>query len=301
MERKETLHYQRRLEHLTQVDQEIQRKKDLKDEMEKRKIEDEFKAFMKMKAQQEQRAIQEKQEKEAEQRRLKRQWQEDKRSEDAKRLKEQEAERQKDEQKRKIDELKKQLEELENAHTMDHEDQVDQDEEMLQEDEQWEDDDWTKEEWDEYEAQNQEPEETRGSSSKDSSYVVVNTPSPKGSRTGSPTKGKAEDPKSAEEINLTATIKTLTDSQRETLKLIDEEKLKGNGTLTEEEKMDVEDQRIKEVELGKLEELNENAAIACGDWMHRIKPVNCNLSRRARTYWLLVERSSTKGTKTIYK
>ena len=54
--------------------------------------------------------------------------------------------------------------------------------------------------------------------------------------------------------------------------------------------MDAEDQRIEEVELGKLEELNENAAIARGDWMHRIKPVICNLSRRAKKYWLLVEK-----------
>ena len=120
--------------------------------------------------------------------------------------------------------------------------------------------------------------------------MVGDTPSPNGSKTGSPIKRKVEDPKSAEEINLTATIKMLIDSQRETLKLLVEEKLKGNGTLTEEEKMDVEDQRIKEVELGKLEDLNGNAAIACGDWMHRIKPVICNLSRRAKQYWLLDEK-----------
>ena len=66
--------------------------------------------------------------------------------------------------------------------------------------------------------------------------MVVDTPSPKGSKTGSPIKRKVEDPKSAEEINLTATIKMLIDSQRETLKLLVEEKIKGNGSLTEDEK-----------------------------------------------------------------
>ena len=33
---------------------------------------------------------------------------------------------------------------------------------------------------------------------------------------------------------------------------------KGNSGLSEEDKMDQEDQKIKEVELSKLEELNEN-------------------------------------------
>jgi len=58
--------------------------------------------------------------------------------------------------------------------------------------------------------------------------------------------------------------------------------------MNEEEKLDQEDQRIKEVELGKLDELNENASISCGDWIHRIRPVICNLSRRAKMYWTLV-------------
>ena len=69
------------------------------------------------------------------------------------------------------------------------------------------------------------------------------------------------------------------------------EVLMGNnkGSLTEEEKLAQEDQRIKEVELGKLEELNENGSIACGDWIHRIRPVICKLSKRAKKYWTLVE------------
>ena len=69
------------------------------------------------------------------------------------------------------------------------------------------------------------------------------------------------------------------------------EALMGNnkGAITEDEKLDQEDQRIKEVEVGKLEEVNENASIACGDWIHRIRPVICNLSKRAKKYWTLVE------------
>ena len=63
------------------------------------------------------------------------------------------------------------------------------------------------------------------------------------------------------------------------------------GTMTEGEKLDQKDQRIKEVELGKLEELNENASIACGDWIHRITPAICNLSKRAKMYWTLVEKT----------
>ena len=47
----------------------------------------------------------------------------------------------------------------------------------------------------------------------------------------------------------------LRENRRQTL-----EALMGNtkGAMTEEEKLDQEDQRIKEVELGKLEELSEN-------------------------------------------
>ena len=98
--------------------------------------------------------------------------------------------------------------------------------------------------WEEYEDQQQrqyEQDETKGSSSKDSSFEVVDTPLPKGSKidskTGSPIKRKVEDEKSAEEINLTATVKMLIDSRRDTLKLLVEEKIKGNGLHTEDEKV----------------------------------------------------------------
>ena len=78
------------------------------------------------------------------------------------------------------------------------------------------------------------------------------------------------------------------ESQRQTLEMVI-----GNstqGTVTEQEKLDQEDQRIKEIELGKLDELSEKVSIACGDWIHRISPVICNLSKRAKIYWTLVEK-----------
>ena len=78
------------------------------------------------------------------------------------------------------------------------------------------------------------------------------------------------------------------ESQRQTLEMVIGSNTK--GTVTEEEKLDQEYQRIKEVELGKLDELSENASIACGDWIHKIRRVNCNFSKRAKTYWTLVEK-----------
>ena len=44
------------------------------------------------------------------------------------------------------------------------------------------------------------------------------------------------------------------------------------------------------MELEKLEEPTEdNAAIVCGDWTHRIKPVIKNLSKRSARYWTRLE------------
>jgi len=61
-------------------------------------------------------------------------------------------------------------------------------------------------------------------------------------------------------------------------------------SMTEEEKLNQEDQRIKEVELEKLEEpTEENAAIVRGDWMHRIKPVIQNHSKRSSKNWTRLE------------
>ena len=64
---------------------------------------------------------------------------------------------------------------------------------------------------------------------------------------------------------------------------------KGKG-LTDDEKLDQEDQRIQLTELEILEEPTEdNAAIVCGDWMHRLRPVIKNLSKRASRYWTRLE------------
>jgi hypothetical protein len=61
--------------------------------------------------------------------------------------------------------------------------------------------------------------------------------------------------------------------------------------MSEEEELDQEDQRIKVVELGTLEELTEgNSTIARGDWIHTIRPVICNLSKRAEQCWTIVEK-----------
>ena len=61
-------------------------------------------------------------------------------------------------------------------------------------------------------------------------------------------------------------------------------------SMTDEERLDQEDQRIQEVELEKLGEPTEdNAAIVCGDWMHRIKPVIKNLSNRSSKDWTRLE------------
>ena len=61
-------------------------------------------------------------------------------------------------------------------------------------------------------------------------------------------------------------------------------------TTNEEEKLDQEDQRMKIVELEKLDEpTEESAAIICGDWTHRIRPVIKNLSKRSSKYWTRIE------------
>ena len=101
-------------------------------------------------------------------------------------------------------------------------------------------------------------------------------------------KTKEADPKSGKEAtgeDLTMkTFQMLLESERQTLEIVIGSNKKGNG-MTEEEKLDQEDQRIKEVELGMLEKPKENASIACGDWIHRIRSVICNLSKRAKMCW----------------
>ena len=81
-------------------------------------------------------------------------------------------------------------------------------------------------------------------------------------------------------LAVTNALKMVLEDNEKTLKLLMESS-KGKGS-TDEEKLDQEDQRIQEVELEKLEEpTEESASIVCGDWMHRIKPVIKNLSKRS--------------------
>ena len=65
-----------------------------------------------------------------------------------------------------------------------------------------------------------------------------------------------------------------------------------SSALIEADKLDQDDQRIKVVELNKLGDSTEgNSSIACGDWIHRIKPAISNLSKRSTQYWKIVERA----------
>jgi hypothetical protein len=79
----------------------------------------------------------------------------------------------------------------------------------------------------------------------------------------------------------------LEDNEKTLKLLMENSKAKGS---TKEERLDQEDQKIQSVELEKLEEpTEENASIMCGDWMHRIKPVIKNLSKRSSKYWTKLE------------
>ena len=57
------------------------------------------------------------------------------------------------------------------------------------------------------------------------------------------------------------------------------------GPSQEEDKLDQEDQKIKIIELERLQEPNgEDAASLCGSWIHRIRPILKNLSTRLDVY-----------------
>ena len=63
-------------------------------------------------------------------------------------------------------------------------------------------------------------------------------------------------------------LKMVIESNRKTVEMVLKSREKGDN---EEEKLDQEDQRIKPVDLEKLEEpTEESAAIVCGDWAYRI-------------------------------
>ena len=66
-------------------------------------------------------------------------------------------------------------------------------------------------------------------------------------------------------------FKLFIENGRKTVEMVNAQE--GKST-SEGDKLVQEDQRMKMVELEKLEEpTEESAAIICGDWMHRVKPV----------------------------
>jgi hypothetical protein len=83
-------------------------------------------------------------------------------------------------------------------------------------------------------------------------------------------------------------LKLVLEENQKTLELLMNAN-KGKGK-SEQEKLDQEDQRIMEVTLEKLNEpTEESAAIVCGDWLYRIRPVIKNLSKRSAKYWTRLE------------
>ena len=111
---------------------------------------------------------------------------------------------------------------------------------------------------------------------------------------GASPKPKEADKDSEKEDFTVKAFKMLMDNHKETLEVL---LGSSKAAMTEEEKLDQEDQRIKEVELGKLDEVSENASIACGDWIHRIRPVICNLPKGPKGTGQLSKKLSTKGAK----
>ena len=111
--------------------------------------------------------------------------------------------------------------------------------------------------WEEDDGVNQRYRDNeRGTSSKDSSYVFVDS-----SNKGSPAVNKGEeaaeakdsDPKTGEDLNY-KTLKMVMEQQQRTRGLVFQNATKDRGnTTTEEDKLDQDDQRIKVVELEKLE------------------------------------------------
>ena len=123
-------------------------------------------------------------------------------------------------------------------------------------------------------------------SSKESSFVVISQAKGISSEAAdSPSKGE----KSGDQDIMEA-FKLVIENGRKTVEMIiDAQKEK---SISEEDKLDQEDQRMKFVELEKLEEpTEESAAIICGDWMHRVRPVIKNLSKRSSRYWQRLEKN----------
>ena len=167
-------------------------------------------------------------------------------------------------QKEKIRQLEKQLDEERKRREFLEKQWTD-----TQYDEAWDSD---KDGWDDWHYQEEEtpPKEP----SKESSYEVV---SPIGSL-----KLESED----EPSEFQKILKVVMDQQQKNVEMVLKQ-AKGSG---QSDLLDQEDQRIKIVELESLKEPNEeSASIMCGDWLHRIKPVIKNMSKRASRYWTRLE------------
>ena len=148
--------------------------------------------------------------------------------------------------------------------------------------------------WEGYYSTNQwYKEDTKGSSSKDSSVVFVESTkrSPTINKAEEPVEAKDSDPKMEDDRNY-KTSKMVLENQRKILEMVLGSTTKDRSSgMTEEDKLAQDDQRIKVVELDKLgDSTDENSSIACGDWIHRIKPVISNLFKRLTQYWKIVER-----------
>ena len=129
----------------------------------------------------------EKKAKDDEQQRLKRRWQEDKSREDAKRLKEQRQEKEKEEKSRRIEELRKQLKELEHAESPEDEEMKGEPDDDLEHEEEYEEGDW---EDDQGQWPWTEQEEEKGTSSKESSYILIDSTKDSPKEKSSTTQGK---------------------------------------------------------------------------------------------------------------
>jgi hypothetical protein len=78
----------------------------------------------------------------------------------------------------------------------------------------------------------------------------------------------------------------LMEQQQKTLELVVMSAKKDRSSaMREEDKLDQDDQRNQVEQLDKLDDSTEgNSSIACGHWIHRIKPVISSLPKRANNY-----------------
>ena len=114
--------------------------------------------------------------------------------------------------------------------------------------------------WEDYDATDQwYKEDTKGSSSKDSSFDFVESPkdSPTVNKVEEPAEAKDSDPKMEDDLNY-KTLKMAMEQKQKTLDLVFMNATKDRSrAMTEEYKLDQDDQRSKVIELDKLEDSSE--------------------------------------------